>query len=507
MSTVSFLPAPPSDREKFLYARPDSIPFFLSGAIGLSAFVWCSVWFVIKSPWLTPYVLFCACYFANIGFCTIGSLFARPFDLPAHNRVKFRNLDYQPSVDVFLPNCGEPIALLSNTFKAVHALDYENLRVWVLDDAGRDDVKILAELHGFEYISRPNKGEMKKSGNMRYAFARTTGDLILVFDADFAPRSDFLREAVPYFAEDEKIAIVQTPQYFRSHRGQTAIERGATFLQEVFHRLVQNFRNTWGASVCTGSCAVYRRSALEPVGGAYPVHRSEDVHTGLYVLREGWKIRYLPLVLSCGLSPDSVEGFFNQHYRWCAGSIKLITSKLFWQQSNLGLAGKFSYLLSILYYITSGTGIFCFSLPTLINVWFMPWDFTIANYSLIFPAIVTVTLVRGFWAKNPWGTAPLVTAFAASYTHLCALIDVVTGDIAPWVPTGAVAGSRSITRFDRFKRLVAIIPPLQFALLVMGLGLRGIDWIHAAPISAWMGVQLVLQALTVRHIMQDSRQG
>ena len=52
----------------------------------------------------------------------------------------------------------------------------------------------------------------KKAGNLRFAFARTRSPFIVIFDADFRPRADFLQETLPYM-EDPSLGIVQTPQY------------------------------------------------------------------------------------------------------------------------------------------------------------------------------------------------------------------------------------------------------------------------------------------------------
>lgn len=79
---------------------------------------------------------------------------------------------------------------------------------------------------------------MKKAGNLRYAFARTSGEAIIILDADFCPRTDFIRETVPYLL-DPSIGILQTPQFFRYREEQTWIEQGAGTSQEFFYRLVQ----------------------------------------------------------------------------------------------------------------------------------------------------------------------------------------------------------------------------------------------------------------------------
>ena len=41
---------------------------------------------------------------------------------------------------------------------------------------------------GFSYIRRPDLPDHKKAGNLRYAFARTSAEYLVILDADFAPR-------------------------------------------------------------------------------------------------------------------------------------------------------------------------------------------------------------------------------------------------------------------------------------------------------------------------------
>ena len=494
-----YLPTPPSESEKYGYARPNGWLYAIAGLICLSIFSYTSLHFLSKHWALWFYSVFCAMYCANLAFCSIGSFFATDFDIEAHDQARDQNATY-PSVDIYLPNCGEDLEILGNQFKAVKSIDYPNYQVWVLDDANRDQVRILAELHGFNYFARPTH-ELKKAGNLRYAFARTTGELILVLDADFAPCADILRESVHYF-NDEKLAILQTPQFFEVAENQSAVQKGATFLQEVFYRLIQNFRDRWGASVCCGSNAIYRREALKPYGGAAAVERSEDVNTGLSVLRAGWTVKYLPLNLAKGLSPDTIKAFFNQQYRWCCGSMHLITSNLFWTQP-IGIWGKFSYFLSILYYTTSGFGTFLFSLPSIVNVWLMPGDLSIANYSLVLPATMSLVLLRGFWARNTWGVEVLIASMAAGYTHLTGLIDVAVGDVAPWIPTGA--SNQKLNKFDRFKFLLAWVPVVQFAVFVTGAIVHRVSFQHGLTPVVWIGFQCAVSGLVLGEIARESQ--
>lgn len=134
------------------------------------------------------WVLFGLVYF---GLSFLANTTFHRFDMAVHDRLvaRFLAAGARPSVDVFLPNCGEAVEVLENTFRHVRALRYDGpMEVYCLDDQGRDEVAALAARFGFRYLSRPDKGAFKKAGNLRYAYQRSSGEFIVVFDADFCPR-------------------------------------------------------------------------------------------------------------------------------------------------------------------------------------------------------------------------------------------------------------------------------------------------------------------------------
>jgi cellulose synthase/poly-beta-1,6-N-acetylglucosamine synthase-like glycosyltransferase len=94
---------------------------------------------------------------------------------------------------------------------------------------------------------------------------------------DFCPRPDFLKEIIPIHLGRPDTAIVQTPQFFRTSDEQSWVEQGAGSVQELFYRVVQINRNRFGAAICVGSNAVYRREALKEVGGTAEIGFSEGL--------------------------------------------------------------------------------------------------------------------------------------------------------------------------------------------------------------------------------------
>jgi len=352
-----------------------------------------------------------------------------------------------PDVDIYLPICGEPIAILRNAWTAVAALieTYPGYALaYVLDDGADPAAHELARSLGLTYVVRPNRGENMKSGNLRYAFANTRGEFFVVLDADFAPRPDFLAETLPYF-DDSDIAIVQTPQFFRTDRRQTWVESAAGAVQELFYRAIQVGRDRLGASICVGSCAVYRRRPLVPQGGTTLIPYAEDVHTGLDVRRAGWKLVYVPIVLATGMCPAGLNAFFRQQYRWCTGSTSTMLTSRLWSVP-MTIPARLTYVSGFCYYVFTGMSVFAVPLIPITLLWFHPDSITPLNSGLIVVSMLTSMIVLPLWHRCSYDLrATLPLSLVRAWAHALAIWDYLRGRTMSWQPTGA--GVSPVRRF------------------------------------------------------------
>lgn len=388
--------------------------------------------FLIFGPMLT----FTLLYYL-ISLCVNFS--TRGFDMAAHNNLvrSWRPHSY-PSLDVFLPVCGEHPDVLRNTWVHVRELarNYAGPVIpYVLDDGASEELAAMASEFGFEYLVRPNRGWFKKAGNLRHAFRRSAGEFILILDADFAPRHDLPAEMLPYFYTEPSLGIVQSPQYFRTHRRQSWTERGAAAVQELFYRLVQVSRDQHGGAICVGSCAIYRREALEVNGGTSLIEHSEDVHTGFELRRAGWGLRYIPVPLATGLCPPDPDSFLSQQYRWCAGSMSLLASRKFWS-TRMRLRTRFCYLSGFCYYVH--TAIFTLVTPAipLTMLIFMPERVRLINYVLIAPSLMYNLVVFPAWHRCRFGPSGFMAKALYGWAHLFCLWDICRGRRIGWQTTG-----------------------------------------------------------------------
>lgn len=353
-------------------------------------------------------------------------------------RVAAYAADAPPSVDVFLPSAGEPMEVLANTFHHVSRLRWDGaLTVLVLDDSAREEVAALASSYGFTYLSRPDRGRLKKAGNLRYGYDRSHGDLIAVFDADFVPRPDYLDHLVPY-AEEPDVGIVQSPQFFDTRAdGMRWLERCAGATQELFYRWIQPGRDASRAAICVGTCALYKRSALERSGGFAQIGHSEDVHTGVNLMKVGYHVRYVPIIGSRGICPDSMMGFLNQQYRWCTGSMSLLADPSFHQAEHLSLRQRLCFWSGFLYYISTAANAFLATGPALVMLYLTPRWIEPENSVWLIGAVLLWLVVLPLVFRSRWRVDVLRVQLLYSFAHAVAIVDIVTGRTREWVATGA----------------------------------------------------------------------
>ena len=371
------------------------------------------------------------------------------FDYSTHKeRISAWQPQSYPNVDIYLPICGEPVTILHNTWTHVYDLidAYPGwAQAYVLDDGADEEARAMAADFGFTYHVRADRPYMKKAGNLRDAFTQTQGEYMLLLDADFAPRPDFLAEILPYF-DDPQTAIVQTPQYFRTSPQQTWIERSAGAVQEMFYRFIQVSRDYYDASICVGSCAVYRRTALADIGGMSLNEHSEDIHTGFDLRLAGWKMRYIPVALAAGACPADPESFLTQQYRWCDGSMSFLGARKFWA-AKMSALGRCCYISGFCYYVyTAVEMLFSPLIPTLLLIK-IPLNIEASGYISLIPGMISGMVLYPLWHRSNYGPATWSVVIIRSWAHTLALWDILRGRHMGWQVTGSTGRKSQMRRF------------------------------------------------------------
>lgn len=346
---------------------------------------------------------------------------------------------FSPSVDVFIVTYNEPLEILRRTVCGAKYIDYPNKKVYILDDGRRNSIMQLALDLDIGYITRPDNRHAK-AGNINNALKQTSGEFILILDADHIPCRTILHTTVPFF-KDEKVAIVQTPHRFMNAapiQRNLRLEGRLPHEQEMFFQISMVGRDAWNAAIFAGSAGVIRRSTMEEVGGMSIGTVIEDCEFSLDLHSRGYKSVYIPEPESIGMCPETLAAYLVQQSRWARGQTQmlvmanpLLARGLTLAQRICYLSGNLHYLYGIprLIYILVPVGFLLFGLCATSISW--PF-YTVMSFPFLFTYLLSQSYTFRNFRHSFWSDVyeVVLAPFTAYWTTLT-LID-------PKVPVFAV---------------------------------------------------------------------
>jgi cellulose synthase (UDP-forming) len=350
--------------------------------------------------------------------------------------------DRPVSVDVFITTYGEDLETIRRTVTAALAMQGRH-ETYVLDDGRSDAVRDLTAELGAHYVRR-DSNDGAKAGNLNHALGLTQGELFVVLDADFVPNPEFLHETVPFFAGAD-VAFVQTPQTYGNLH--TVISRGAGYMQAVFYRYIQPGRNRFNAAFCVGTNVIFRRAAVESVGGIYADSKSEDVWTSLMLHEKGWRTVYIPTTLAVGDTPETVEAYTKQQQRWATGGFEIMFGhNPLSPKRNLTLDQRLQYTVTATHYLTGIAPLLLLLVPPL-QIYFdlapMNLSMSVGRWFLFYAGFYVIQVLLAFYTLGSfrWEVLLLATVSFPIYTR--ALVHAFFKREQVWHVTGRKGRYRS----------------------------------------------------------------
>jgi len=349
--------------------------------------------------------------------------------------------DTQIAVDVFITVYGEDLEKVRNTTLAALAIRGEHT-TWILDDGRSDAVRDLAAALGANYVRRLS-GNGAKAGNINHALTLAKGEYFAIFDADFVPKPDFLYETIPFFIDDD-VAFVQTPQAYGNM--DNLVSRGAGFMQSVFYRFIQPGRNRFNAAFCVGTNVVFRRAAIDDIGGMNTDSKSEDVWTSLELHERGWRSIYIPVTLAIGDAPETVEDYTKQQMRWASGGFEILMQRNpLSPRTKLTLDQRLQYTVTATHYFAGITPFLLLMVPPF-EIFFdlRPVDLTVTplTWFLFYAGFYGLQMLLAFHTMGSFRIETLVLATVSFPIYIAALLNVFSGKEQKWHVTGR-GGRRS----------------------------------------------------------------
>ena len=232
-----------------------------------------------------------------------------------------------PEVTIQIPIYNEG-NLITRTIEALCNLEYDKdkLFIQILDDS-TDQQSLIIEQEltqnmkeqGFHItlIHRQNRRGFK-AGALNNGLSSASSEYIVVIDADTILPQDFLRQLIPQFKTNTRLAFIQARcqfynRWFSWITSANAIVRDIHFLIEQPARdsgnLLPNF---------SGKAGVWRRKVVQEYGWNEQ-SLTEDIDLSYRVQIDGWQGKYYA-ASTCEVElPPNITQFKAQQKRWNAG--------------------------------------------------------------------------------------------------------------------------------------------------------------------------------------------
>jgi cellulose synthase/poly-beta-1,6-N-acetylglucosamine synthase-like glycosyltransferase len=236
---------------------------------------------------------------------------------------------YEPTVSMLIPARDEE-NVIGRLLQQMTELTYprDRLQIIVIDDASSDGTGQIAEEYSrscecIEVLHRDKQaGGKGKASALNSGLERSTGEIVLCFDADYCPQRDIVEKLVKEFVDPTVGAVQGRPVVL--NEAQNVVTRLVTLERIGGYRVDQEARDNLGLiPQFGGTVGGFRRSVLEKLGGFDESMLTEDTDLTFQVYLAGFKVRYAGDAECYEEAVDNWKAYWRQRHRWARGHMQV----------------------------------------------------------------------------------------------------------------------------------------------------------------------------------------
>ncbi len=247
---------------------------------------------------------------------------------------KVKPLTDYPIVTVQLPVFNEKY-VVERLIDAVCQFDYpkDKLEIQVLDDSTDETIEIIqkkveewsATGIDIKQVRRPDRKGFK-AGALQYGMDISKGEFIAIFDADFLPQKDFLKNTLPSFTKET--GVVQT-RWGHINKDYSILTELQAFGLDAHFSIEQVGRSHAGSFInFNGTGGVWRKACIYDAGGWSADTLTEDLDLSYRAQLKGWKFTYIENCVAPAELPVIMSAVKSQQYRWNKGAAETARKNL-----------------------------------------------------------------------------------------------------------------------------------------------------------------------------------
>lgn len=299
-----------------------------------------------------------------------------------------------PTVSILIPAHNEQI-VIENTLLAMIALNYpkDKLEIIPVNDNSSDETGFIVDEYAkmYSYIrplhTKPPTGGKGKSGALNQGLKFSTGEIIVVYDADNTPEPDAVYNLVLGLNKDKQAAAV-VGKFRVSNANKNLLTRFINIETLTFQWLAQAGRWHWfKMTTIPGTNFAIRRSVIEELGGWDEKAISEDTELSFRVYNAGYHIRFFPAAITWEQEPETLRVWWKQRLRWAQGN-QYVIFKFLSQLKQLNNKVRMDLFYFLFTYLFFFGGILISHIIFVLNI--------LIDLELLIGKVSIVLLVTGF---------------------------------------------------------------------------------------------------------------
>jgi biofilm PGA synthesis N-glycosyltransferase PgaC len=303
--------------------------------------------------------------------------------------------DRYPFVSIIVPAYNEAEVIQASVASLLE-LRYPYYEIIAVDDGSSDGTyDKMREFEGNHYGVRVQVFRKENSGKadtLNYGIRRSRAPIVICMDSDSRLTPDALRYAIRHFNDPNVGAVAGNVKVINRHNIWTKLQALEYIEGLNIVRKAQAFFRT--VNVIPGPIGIFRRTAVEALGGYSSDTFAEDFDMTVKILAEGWKINYEPKAVAFTEAPEELLDIIKQRYRWSRGILQTLR--------------KQKHLLTR----SSGT------ITTPMSLWYMIFE------GLIWPAMNIFANLFFVWIALLYGMTKLLVMWWLLLTVLDLLVAV-----------------------------------------------------------------------------------
>jgi len=305
---------------------------------------------------------------------------------------------------------------------ACTSFDYPNYEVIVADDSTDETVEILKKWKKHprvKIIHRETRSGFKGMALQEavdHMDPRT--EFVVVFDADFIPYPDTLKQFLKYFLngsnnrnkgyKDSNLAVVQGYQWHVLNKNENWITRSVRSEFAGSYVIERPGREIMGLmKQIAGSVYMIRADVLKAYGWTDSI--TEDFELTLRIYRDGWKVLFTPYIQAPAECVSTLKRLIRQRMRWAEGHTRNVR-RYFWdlmKSRYMNRREKLEFLYLAPYYLQSLfliIGTTCWFISDLILHAQLPFWTALWGWSLVFVNLFALPILNTiglFFEESP----------------------------------------------------------------------------------------------------------